>query len=133
MTTTTITQTTRLACAATFAALCLGATACGTEGNGATPAASINQAGGQKESRISPRAAEHQAELQEQARKLAAEHAAAERAAQGHESVEHPPGSFHSDTQCRRQGHPKQRASTCSEQASSAARPGAFKFAELLP
>ena len=46
MTTTTITQTTRLACAATFAALCLGATACGTEGNGATPAASINQAGG---------------------------------------------------------------------------------------
>jgi len=133
MTTTTITQTPRLACAATFAALCLGATACGTEGNGASPAASINQAGGQQQSRISPRAAEHQAELEAAARRQRAEHADAERWARGHKTTEHPPGSSHADTRCRRQGHPAQRASTCSEQASSAARPGAFKFAELLP
>ncbi len=127
MTTTTITQTTRLACAATFAVLCLGATACGTEGNGASPAASIHQAGGQKESRISPRAAEHQAELEkqsrisprvvehqakldEQARKLAAERADAKRWARGQESTTQPPTP-----------------------APTAARAGSYKFPGLLP
>ena len=131
--TSTMKHTARAGLAATFAALALAATACGTEDGTPDPATSIKQAAPQKESRTSPRAAERQAELQEQARKLQAERAEAKRWAQGQDTAEHPPGSFHADTQCRRQGHPKQRASTCSEQASSAARPGAFKFAELLP
>ena len=66
------------------AALCLGATACGTEGRGASPAASIRQPAGQQESRISPLAAERQGELEAQARELRAEHAHTRCAPQGH-------------------------------------------------
>jgi cytosine/adenosine deaminase-related metal-dependent hydrolase len=59
---TTLTGTTRLALGAALAALCLGAAACGSE-QAADPASSIGKAGSQQQSRISPRAAEHQAEL----------------------------------------------------------------------
>jgi hypothetical protein len=123
----TLKHSTRAGLAATFAALILAATACGTEQGGANPAASINQAGGQKESRISPRAAEHQAELQkqsrispraaehqaelqEQARKLAAERADAKRAAHGQESTAQP-----------------------ASPAPTTARQGSPKFPDLLP
>jgi hypothetical protein len=127
---------TRAGFAATFAALALAATACGTEDGTTTPSASIKQATPQKESRISPLAAERQAELQEQARKLRAERAEAKRWAQDNDTAEHPPGSFHADTQCRREGHPSQGGTTCEaapQQAPTAARPGSYKFPDLLP
>ena len=129
-------HTTRAGLAATFAALTLAATACGTEDGTANPAASIKQSAPQKESRISPRAAERQAELQEQARKLQAERAEAKRWAQGQDTAEHPPGSFHADTQCRPEGHPTQRGTDCGaapQQAPTAARPGSYKFPDMLP
>ncbi len=52
-----------LTLATVCAALCLGATACGSEGSDTSPAASVRQAAGQQqESRVSPRVAERQAE-----------------------------------------------------------------------
>ena len=134
-TTTTFTSTTRLALGTALAALCLGAAACGSQT--ADPAGSIKQAGSQQQSRISPRAAEHQAELEAQAQRERAERADASRWAHGHKTAEHPPGSFHADTQCRRDGHPAQGGITCTSttpsETHSAARPGANKFPDLLP
>jgi hypothetical protein len=121
-TTTTLTSTTRLALGTALAALCLGAAACGSET--ADPATSIKQAGSQQQSRISPRAAEHQAELEAQAQRERAERADAKRWARGHK-------------QCRRDGHPTQGQITCTStersETHSAARPGSYKFPDLLP
>ena len=65
-----------LTLATVCAALCLGATACGSEGSDTSPAASVRQAAGQQqESRVSPRVAERQAELEEQAREPRAKRA----------------------------------------------------------
>ncbi len=101
-----MTTTTRLALAAAMAALCLGAAACGTET--ATPAASISQPGGQEKSRTSPRAAEQQAELLAQIRKLRAEQA---------------------NGQCRRLRRAEHGASTCATAPpAEAPRSGARKF-----
>jgi hypothetical protein len=137
-TTTTSTSTTRLALRTAIAALCFGAVACGAE-QAADPAGSIGKAGSQQQSRISPRAAEHQAELEAQAQRERAEHADAERWARGHNTTEHPPGSFHADSQCRRVGHPTQGLDTCTfpstspSQAHGGARPGGYRFPDLLP
>jgi hypothetical protein len=133
---TTTTTTTRLAVGTAIVALCLGAAACGAE-TAADPATSIKQAGSQQQSRISPRAAEHQAELEAQAQRQRAEHADAKRWARGHETAEHPPGSFHADTQCRRAGHPTHALVTCTSatpsKAPGATLPGSRKFPDLLP
>ena len=132
-TTTTFTSTTRLALGTVIAALCFGAAACGSERT-VSPAASINPAGAQRQS---PRAAEHQAELEAQAQRERAESADARRWARGHRSAEHPPGSFHADTQCRREGHPTHGLIRCTSTSPSethgGARPGSYKFADLLP
>jgi hypothetical protein len=135
ITTTTTTITTRLALGAAFAALCFGAAACGDETT-ASPAASLNQAGSQQQSRISPRAAEQQDLARQRA-----EEADAKRSARGHETTEHPPGSFHADLQCRPGGHPTHGQIRCPataptqapSTAPSAARPGSYKFPDLLP
>jgi hypothetical protein len=104
--TTTTTTTTRLAFAAALAALCLGAAACGTET--ATPAASISQPGGQEKSRTSPRAAEQQAELLAQIRKLRAQQA---------------------DARCRRLRRAEHGSTTCaSAPTAEAPRSGARKL-----
>ena len=133
-TTTTFTSTTRLALGTAIAALCFGAAACGSET--ADPATSIKQTGAQQ-SRISPRAAEHQAELEEQAKRERSERADARRWARGHETAEHPPGSFHADTQCKREGHPTHGLIRCTSTSPSeshgGARPGSYKFPDLLP
>jgi hypothetical protein len=128
------TNTTRLALGTALAALCLGAAACGSE-QAADPAGSISNAGSQQQSRISPRAAERQAELEAQAQRERAEHADAERWARGHKSAEHPPGSFHADTQCRREGQPTSGLIRCSshEPTQSNVRSGSYKYRALIP
>ena len=135
-TTTTIPSTTRLALGTVVAARCFGAAACGSER--AVAPASIGEAGSLQQSRTSPRAAEHQAELEAQAQRDRAERADAERWAHGHQTTEHPPGSFHADTQCRREGHPSQGSDTCTsteagETPSAAHSGGSQKFPDLLP
>ena len=65
-----------------------------------------------------------------------AERADARRWPQGHDTTEHPPGSFHADTQCRHEGHPTRGLDTCTSTAPSgthsAARPGGSqKFPDL--
>lgn len=134
-TTTTFTSSTRLALGTVIAALCFGAAACGSETT-ADPATSIKQAGSQQ-SRISPRVAEQRSALEAQAQRERAEAADAKRWARGHKSAEHPPGSFHADTQCRREGHPTHGLIRCTSTSPSetqgGARPGSYKFADLLP
>jgi hypothetical protein len=131
--TTTTTITTRLALAAAAAALCFGAAACGDETTTASPAASLNQAGPQQQSRTSPRAAEQQ-DLAERQR---AERADAQRWARGHQTTEHPPGSFHADTQCRRQRRSSNGLINCTStppsESPTAPRPGSPRFPDLLP
>ena len=136
-TTTTTTITRRFAIGTAIAAFCFGAAACGAES--ADPAGSIEKASApQQQSRISPRAAEHKAELEAQAQRERAERADALRAAQGHTSAEHPPGSFHADTECRRVGHPKAGQLVCpatgQTQATSAPHAGGSqKYPNLQP
>jgi len=128
------TFTTRLALGTALAALGLGAAACGSE-QAADPAGSISKAGSQQQqSRISPRAAEHQAELEAQAQRERAEHADAERWARGHKPAEHPPGSFHAGTQCRREGQPTSGLIRCSsdEPTQSNVRSGSYKYRALI-
>jgi len=133
--TTTTTTTARLAFGAALAALCFGAAACGTE-TAADPAASAHQAAPQQQSRTSPRAAE-----QQDLARARAEAADARRWAQGHETREHPPGSFHADQQCRPEGQPAHGQVRCSAPAATpapspthgGARPGSYKFPDLLP
>ncbi len=82
--TTTLTSTTRVALGATFAALCLGAAACGSETT-ADPAGSIKQSS-QQQHHGSPRAAELEGELEARTQRERAERADAKRWARGHES-----------------------------------------------
>jgi hypothetical protein len=132
MTTATTPTTTRLALGAAFAALCFGAAACGSETT-ADPAASLNQAGTQQQSRISPRAAEQQ----DLAARERAQRADARRWGRGHhQRAEHPPGYFHAETQCRHQRRSSDSllcTSTSPSQAPLAARPVSYKLTDLLP
>ena len=136
-TTTTLNSATRIALGTTIAALCFGAAACGSE-QSANPAGSIKRAGSQQQSPVSPRAVEHQAELEAQAQRERAERADAKRWARGNETTEHPPGSFHADTQCRRKGHPARGPITCTSTPPSATHSeprsgGSQKFPDIRP
>ena len=84
-TTTTAKINTRLALGTAIAALCFGAAACGSETSD-DPTTPNKEAGSLQQSRMSPRAAEHGAELEAQAQRERAERADAKRWASGHET-----------------------------------------------
>ena len=131
-TTTTTTISRRFALGAAIAGLCLGAAACGT--TTADPAGSLNKASSQQQSRISPRAAEHQAELEAQAQRERAERADAERWAQGHKAGSRPGDSSDLRQTCRREGHPTHGLIRCTshESAVPSASSGPHRHPELI-
>ena len=120
MNTTTTSLRTRFALGTASAGLCLGAAACGT--TTVDPAGSVNQ-----QSQSSPRTNQHQSELDALEAKERA------RVARGDKTAEHPPGSFHADTYCRRVGNLAYKLICSSpEPTQSSARPGSYKYPDLI-